>query len=48
MMRPTMQRPPKKFVPVPFAYHQEIEMTVDSLTNLGSGIGRVDGCPAKW
>jgi 23S rRNA (uracil1939-C5)-methyltransferase/tRNA (uracil-5-)-methyltransferase len=43
MMRPTMQRPPKKFVPVPFTYHQEIEMTVDSLTNLGSGIGRIDG-----
>ncbi len=37
------QRPPKKFVPVPFDYHQEIELTIDSLTNLGSGIGRVDG-----
>jgi 23S rRNA (uracil1939-C5)-methyltransferase/tRNA (uracil-5-)-methyltransferase len=38
-----MQRPPKKFVPVPFEYHQEIELKIDSLTNLGSGIGRVDG-----
>lgn len=38
-----MQRPPKKFVPTPFAYHQEIELAIDSLTNLGSGIGRIDG-----
>lgn len=36
-------RPPKKFKPVPFVYHQEIELTIDSLTNLGSGVGRVDG-----
>ncbi|MFD2255083.1 class I SAM-dependent RNA methyltransferase [Luteolibacter algae] len=37
------QRPPKKFVPKPFEYHQEIELKIDSLTNLGSGVGRVDG-----
>jgi 23S rRNA (uracil1939-C5)-methyltransferase/tRNA (uracil-5-)-methyltransferase len=37
------QRPPKKFVPTPFEYHQEIELTIDSLTNLGSGVARVDG-----
>jgi 23S rRNA (uracil1939-C5)-methyltransferase/tRNA (uracil-5-)-methyltransferase len=37
------QRPPKKFVPTPFEYHQEIELEIDSLTNLGAGIGRVDG-----
>ena len=36
-------RPPRKFVPTPFAYHQEIELKIDALTNLGSGIGRVDG-----
>ncbi len=36
-------RPPKKFVPTPFAYHQEIEITIDALTNLGSGVGRIDG-----
>ncbi len=36
-------RPPKKFVPVPFEYHQEVQLTIDSLTNLGAGIGRVDG-----
>lgn len=37
------QRPPKKFVPTPFEYHQEIELTIDSLTNLGSGVARVEG-----
>ena len=37
------QRPPKKFVPHPFAYHQEIEVEIQSLTNLGSGVARVDG-----
>ena len=36
-------RPPKKFVPTPFEYHQEIEITIDSLTNLGAGVGRIDG-----
>jgi 23S rRNA (uracil1939-C5)-methyltransferase/tRNA (uracil-5-)-methyltransferase len=38
-----MQRPPKKFMAIPFEYHQEIELTIDALTNLGAGIGRVDG-----
>ena len=38
-----MQRPPKKFVPHPFAYHQEIDVEIQSLTNLGSGVARVDG-----
>ena len=32
--------PPKKFHPIPFDYHQEIEITIDSLTNLGQGVGR--------
>ncbi len=36
-------RPPKKFVPKPFEYHQEIELKIDSLTNLGAGVGRIDG-----
>ncbi len=36
-------RPPKKFVPTPFEYHQEIEISIDSLTNLGAGVGRIDG-----
>jgi len=34
---------PKNFVPEPFDYHQEVELIVDSLTNLGMGVGRVDG-----
>ncbi|MCX6874976.1 MAG: class I SAM-dependent RNA methyltransferase [Verrucomicrobia bacterium] len=38
-----MPRPPKKFVPTPFAYHEEIGLTIDALTNLGAGVGRLDG-----
>lgn len=40
---PPMPRPPKKFVPTPFEYHQEIELKIDALTNLGHGVGRIDG-----
>lgn len=36
-------RPPRKFHPHPFAYHQEIELEVTTLTNMGQGLGRVDG-----
>ena len=36
------KRPPKKFKPEPFAYHEQIDLTIDSLTNLGAGIGRFD------
>lgn len=32
----------KKFNPHPFAYHQEVELTIETLTNLGLGLGRVD------
>ncbi|MGJ8673896.1 class I SAM-dependent RNA methyltransferase [Rubritalea sp.] len=35
-------RPHKKFVPFPFEYHQEIEVTIESLSNLGVGIAKVD------
>lgn len=38
-----MSRPPKKFHPHPFLYHQEIELRIDSLSNLGIGVARVDG-----
>ena len=31
----------KKFSDTPFAYHQEIELEITTLTNLGSGLGRV-------
>ena len=38
-----MSRPPRKFHPEPFAYHEEIELTIDSLSNLGHGVGRTHG-----
>lgn len=34
---------PKNFVPDPFDYHQELELTIERLTNLGMGVGRIDG-----
>lgn len=34
---------PKNFVPEPFKYHEEVDVRVESLTNLGVGIGRIDG-----
>ncbi|MGN0836582.1 MAG: class I SAM-dependent RNA methyltransferase [Akkermansia sp.] len=37
-----MVTPPKGFVPVPFAYHEEIELSIDSLSNMGEGVGRVE------
>jgi tRNA/tmRNA/rRNA uracil-C5-methylase (TrmA/RlmC/RlmD family) len=36
-------RPPKKFRPDPFPYHHELTLRIDSLTNLGMGVARVDG-----
>ena len=33
----------KAFNDHPFAYHAEIELEITSLTNLGQGVGRVDG-----
>lgn len=41
----------KKFNDQPFAYHQEIELEIATLTNLGSGLGRValpGESEAKW
>lgn len=38
-----MTTAPKRFNPEPFAYHEELELTIDSLTNLGLGLGRVNG-----
>jgi len=39
---------PRKFRDHPFAYHQELDLTIDSLSNLGSGVGRIvlDQAPA--
>lgn len=34
---------PRKFNPHPYAYHQELELTVDNLTNLGMGVARHEG-----
>lgn len=36
------KRIPKKFVPFPFEYHQELTLRVQSLTNLGKGILRAN------
>lgn len=33
---------PKNFRPEPFAYHQEIEVTIEDLSNLGLGVGRTE------
>ncbi len=40
---PTEIRIPKGFRPEPFAYHEEIELKIDALTNMGQGLGRHDG-----
>ena len=34
---------PRNFNPVPFVYRQIVELEIDDLTNLGSGVGRIDG-----
>ncbi len=36
------KRLPRNFVPVPFRYHEELILTIETLTNLGVGLGRVD------
>jgi len=38
-----MLKPPRNFVPKPFQYHEEVEVRITDLTNLGQGVGRVDG-----
>ncbi|MDF1657645.1 MAG: class I SAM-dependent RNA methyltransferase [Verrucomicrobiales bacterium] len=37
-----MSRKPKKFNPDPYDYHEEIILEIDSLTNLGKGVGRIN------
>jgi len=34
---------PRGFKPEPFPYHHELELRIDSLTNMGQGVARVDG-----
>lgn len=36
-------RLPRGFVPEPFAYHEEVELEIEQLTNLGLGLGRIEG-----
>lgn len=36
-------RVPKKFRPDPFQYHEEIELEIETLTNMGQGLGRRNG-----
>jgi 23S rRNA (uracil1939-C5)-methyltransferase/tRNA (uracil-5-)-methyltransferase len=38
-----MQDPPKGFIGHPYPYHQELELVIESVTNLGFGIARDDG-----
>lgn len=38
---------PRKFVDKPFQYHEELTIRIDSLTNMGWGIGRVSVDPAR-
>lgn len=35
-------RAPRNFRPEPFAYHQEIELEIETLTNMAQGLGRID------
>jgi len=37
------QTPPRGFVPEPYAYHAELELRVETLTNLGAGVARDEG-----
>lgn len=48
-----MPRAAKKFNAFPFEYHQEIELTISTLSNLGDGIGRIpitdlEGTEREW
>ncbi|MEI6534134.1 MAG: class I SAM-dependent RNA methyltransferase [Verrucomicrobiaceae bacterium] len=43
MSEPVPRKAPRGFVPQPFAYHQELTLDIETLTNLGQGLGRLDG-----
>ena len=38
-----MKQPPENFRPGPFDYHEEVEVRIEDLNNLGSGVGRLNG-----
>lgn len=40
---PQAPRLPKGFKPNPYAYHEEIELDIETLTNMGQGLGRHNG-----
>lgn len=40
---PVERKPPRDFRPEPFAYHEEITVEISSLTNEGTGVGRLNG-----
>ena len=37
------RRVPRGFKPEPYSYHQEIDIEIESLTNMGQGVGRDNG-----
>ena len=37
------RKAPRNFVPEPFAYHEELDLLIEDLTNLGQGVGRLEG-----
>ena len=38
-----MNHPPKGFISHPYPYHHELDLVISDISNLGVGIGRVDG-----
>ena len=38
-----MPKAPRGFREGKFQYHEEVEVDIDNLTNLGQGVGRIDG-----
>ncbi len=41
--KPNTPRIPRGFAPGPFSYHEEIELEIETLTNMGQGLGRHEG-----
>ncbi|MDQ8186191.1 class I SAM-dependent RNA methyltransferase [Pelagicoccus sp. SDUM812002] len=37
-----MSNAPRNFRPEPYGYHEEIELDIETLTNMGQGLGRID------
>lgn len=43
LKRVVERKPPRNFIADPFAYHEEVELHIEDLTNLGAGVGRHHG-----